>query len=200
MSVSVASRVKLPEVHCGHCSVTCSWRGQSCSIASKSKLGSRACGLPSCKYLTSKFLKICPRLAPRCNSFLYLSCFRLTAVILQEQKFADEFLVTPRARQCIGQACRTALISPLIETLATRSHSKRDGLSSLSLCQLLNYFLSAEEGLNLTQLVKDYLHQMSPPVAIQWRALATAVSLSPIQVGTIASHDFVKDQERLVQV
>ena len=53
---------------------------------------------------------------------------RLTSVILQEQKFADEFLVTPRARQCIGQACRTALISPLIETLATRTHSKINSL------------------------------------------------------------------------
>ena len=49
---------------------------------------------------------------------------RLTGVILQEQRFADEFLVTPRARQCIGQACRTALISPLIETLAIRTHSE----------------------------------------------------------------------------
>lgn len=120
-------------------------------------------------------------------------------MILQEQKFADEFLVTPRARQCIGQACRTALISPLIETLATRSHSKGDVLS-ISVSHLCISCLPAEEGLNLTQLVQEYLHQMSPPVAIQWRALATAVSLSPIQVGTIASHDFTKDQERLVQV
>lgn len=139
MSVSVASHVRLPEVHCGHCLETCSWPGLSCSIVSKSRLGSKTCDLISYKYLTSKLLIICPRLTPRYNSFLSLSCFRLTAVILREQKFADEFLVTPRARQCIGQACRTALISPLIETLATRSHSKREmaSLFSVSICCLL---------------------------------------------------------------
>jgi Flp pilus assembly secretin CpaC len=42
---------------------------------------------------------------------------------------------------------------------------------------------------------------MSPPVALQWRALATAASLAPIQIGgTLSSHDFARDQQRLVQV
>ena len=41
---------------------------------------------------------------------------------------------------------------------------------------------------------------MNAPVAIQWRALATAASLTPIQIGTLSSHDFAKDQQRLVQV
>ena len=59
---------------------------------------------------------------------------------------------------------------------------------------------SAQEGPNLTQLVQEYICQMSPPVAIQWKALATAASLNPIQIGTISSHDFAKDQRRLVQV
>lgn len=133
---------------------------------------------------------------------LHLVLFvRLTAVILQEQKFADEFLVTPRARQCIGQACRTALISPLIQSMAARSDCELKVLQlhhvSLPAC---SHFSPAQDGLSLTSLVQDYVNQMSPPVAIQWKALATAASLAPIQVGTIASHDFDREQQRLVQV
>ena len=46
---------------------------------------------------------------------------RLSAVILYEQVFGDNFLHTVQARQCIGQACRSALITPLIEKLTLRS-------------------------------------------------------------------------------
>lgn len=53
----------------------------------------------------------------------------------------------------------------------------------------------------MTELVQEYIRQMSPPVALQWRALATAASLTPIQIGgTLSSHDFARDQQRLVQV
>ena len=70
-------------------------------------------------------------------------------------------------------------------------------LSKISYC----FWYSAQEGPNLTELVQEYIHQMSPPVALQWRALATAASLTPIQIGgTISSHDFARDQQRLVQV
>ena len=65
----------------------------------------------------------------------------------------------------------------------------------------LSLSLLAQEGPNLTELVQEYIRQMSPPVALQWRALATAASLAPIQIGgTLSSHDFARDQQRLVQV
>lgn len=66
---------------------------------------------------------------------------------------------------------------------------------------LLLLSVLAQEGPNLTELVQEYIRQMSPPVALQWRALATAASLAPIQIGgTLSSHDFARDQQRLVQV
>ena len=44
---------------------------------------------------------------------------RLSAVILYEQMFGDSYLHTVQSRQCIGQACRSALVTPLIETLTS---------------------------------------------------------------------------------
>lgn len=122
MFVSMVSRAKPPAVLCGLCLVTCSLPEQSSSIASKCRLGWRTFSSTSLRSLTGEELWCTSFCNVKLTNSLFF--FRLTAVILQEQKFADEFLVTPRARQCIGQACRTALISPLIEILATRTDSE----------------------------------------------------------------------------
>ena len=43
--------------------------------------------------------------------------------MLHEQNFAEYFLATLPARQCIGQACRNGVISPLIRALTQDSKS-----------------------------------------------------------------------------
>ena len=48
--------------------------------------------------------------------------------MLQEQNFADNFLTTAPARRCIGQACRTGIVTPLIETMTEESESVNESL------------------------------------------------------------------------
>ena len=74
---------------------------------------------------------------------------RLSAVVLHEQTFADNFLVTAQSRQCLGQACRSSLLTPLIDTLTQRSSGSTD----------------------LEALIHDYITQMQPPLASKWKAL-----------------------------
>ena len=73
---------------------------------------------------------------------------RLSAVILYEQVFGDNFLHTVQARQCIGQACRSALITPLIEKLTLRSKScsqrRYDVRASLCAFRVINIVLNVQ--------------------------------------------------------
>ena len=50
-----------------------------------------------------------------------LLLFRVSAIVSQEQIFADRFFHTEELRQCLGLACRQALLDPLVVTLAGRS-------------------------------------------------------------------------------
>ena len=71
-----------------------------------------------CVHRLSSVMFVCVH---RLSSVMFVCVHRLSSVMVFEQNFADHFLLTAIARLCIGQACRSGIVTPLIETMTEES-------------------------------------------------------------------------------